>query len=405
VAPTQTVAGARYTFTHWEDGSTAATRPLTAPSSSATYTASFAPSYLLLTNAGPGGTVSAGGWVAAGTNTTITATPSPGYYFQYFDGTTFSFSNPLTIPATPFMQELAIFAPQIAQTIAFHAAPSPAVAGTGFVAGATGGGSSSPVTFTSATTSVCTVSGANGASVSLIAAGTCTLTANQAGDVQYLAAPSASLSFTVFALSLPPGTHAADAVYGQGGSFTTGNLGTTATSLNQPSAVAFDSVGNLYVADTFNSRVLYYPAGSTTATRVYGQGGSFSSNDANHGGVSANSLYYPFAVALDSVGNLYVADFYNNRVLYYPAGSTTATRVYGQGGDFTAHDANQGGGPGGAGANSLAGPAGVALDGSGNLYVADASNNRVLYTWVAVVLRRFREHRPPHSTERSKTAA
>ena len=43
----------------------------------------------------------------------------------------------------------------------------------------------------------------------------------------------------------------------------------------------------------------------------------------------------PYDLALDRSGNLYVADSYNNRVLFYPAGSTTATRVYGQLGSFT----------------------------------------------------------------------
>jgi hypothetical protein len=47
------------------------------------------------------------------------------------------------------------------------------------------------------------------------------------------------------------------------------------------------------VADQYNNRVLFYPSGSTTATRVYGQGGSFTTNTANNGGISANSLAFP----------------------------------------------------------------------------------------------------------------
>jgi sugar lactone lactonase YvrE len=78
-----------------------------------------------------------------------------------------------------------------------------------------------------------------------------------------------------------------------------------------------DGSGNLYVADYSNNRVLYYPAGSTTATRVYGQSGSFTTNTGNKGGISANSLYEPFAAALDGSGNLYVFDAENNRVLEY----------------------------------------------------------------------------------------
>ena len=169
----------------------------------------------------------------------------------------------------------------------------------------------------------------------------------------------------------------ADVVYGQLGSFTTGtsnNGGISANSLYLPVGVALDSSGNLYVADQDNNRVLFYPSGSTTATRVYGQGGSFTTNNPNNGGVSANSLAYPRGVAPDSSGNLYVSDGGNSRVLFYPSGSTTATRVYGQLGSFTTNTP----GNGGISADSLDYPPGVALDSSGNLYVADQGFSRVL---------------------------
>ena len=178
-------------------------------------------------------------------------------------------------------------------------------------------------------------------------------------------------------LFYPSGSTTATQVYGQGGSFTSNNMnngGLSASSLNQPTGVALDSSGDLYVADIYNNRVLFYPYGSTTATEVYGQGGSFSSNAANNGGVTASSLNNPMTIALDSSGDLYVVDRSNNRVLFYPFGSTAATRVYGQANDFTASSSNNGG----LSANSLSQPWAVALDASGNLYVTDYSNNRVL---------------------------
>jgi uncharacterized delta-60 repeat protein len=172
-------------------------------------------------------------------------------------------------------------------------------------------------------------------------------------------------------------SYTATRVYGQLGSFitnTVNNGGLSANSLNSPAGIAFDSGGGLYVADYANSRVLYFPAGSTTATRVYGQNGSFSSSTANNGGISASTLFSPTDTLVDSSGGLYVTDSGNNRVLYFPSGSTTATRVYGQP-NFTSNTANNGG----ISANSLSSPDYLALDSSGGLYVSDYANSRVLY--------------------------
>jgi len=182
-------------------------------------------------------------------------------------------------------------------------------------------------------------------------------------------------------LYYPAGSTTATRVYGQP-SFTANAAntgGVSASSLFLPMGVALDASGNLYVADHNNSRVLYYPASCSStefacpATRVYGQP-SFTSNSPNGGGVSAGSLSYPTGMVLDTSGNLYVADYYNSRVLYYPAGSTTATRVYGQP-SFSSNTANTGG----VGTGSLHYPIGVALDRSGSLYVTDTNNSRVLY--------------------------
>ncbi len=178
-------------------------------------------------------------------------------------------------------------------------------------------------------------------------------------------------------LFYPAGSTTATRVYGQNGSFTSNSVnlgGVSADSLSQPTGVALDASGDLYVADIFNNRVLFYPNNSTTATRVYGQNGSFTSNSANNGGVSANSLNNPMGLTLDSTGDLYVIDRSNNRLLLYPFGSTTATMVYGQAGSFTNATPNSGG----ISANSLSQPLSVALDSSGNVYVTDFANNRVL---------------------------
>jgi hypothetical protein len=176
-------------------------------------------------------------------------------------------------------------------------------------------------------------------------------------------------------LYYPAGSTTATRVYGQAGSFTTGNTnqgGLSASSLNNPTSGALDSSGNLYVADQSNNRVLFFPSGSTTATRVYGQGGSFTTNSSNHGGLSANSLSSPQKITLDASGNLYVADQANSRVLFFAAGNTTATRVYGQNGNFNSANTS-------AGATGLNAPGNLAVDAGGNLYVSDLVNNRVLF--------------------------
>lgn len=163
----------------------------------------------------------------------------------------------------------------------------------------------------------------------------------------------------------------ASRVYGQYGSYTTkeANSG-RADGLNTPQSVSGD-VSGIYVADTYNHRVLYYAGTSTTATRVYGQGGSFTANTRNNGGISADSLANPSIVVVDTSG-VYIADNGNSRVLFYPTTSTTATRVYGQAGNFTTANAT------GISATTLWGASGIALD-SGGVYISDSANNRILY--------------------------
>ena len=193
---------------------------------------------------------------------------------------------------------------------------------------------------------------------------------------------------TPFAGSFPSAGGVASLVFGQGGSFTSNTAnydGVSANSLNSPSGVAVDASGDLYVADTSNNRVLEYTTPLTngaSANLVFGQGGSPTSNrcnsDTEGGNPTANDLCYPYGVAVDAAGDLYVADNSNNRVLEYNTpltNGTTANLVFGQGGSFTSHTPNYGG----LGATtSLNYPKGVAVDASGDLYVADYLNNRVL---------------------------
>lgn len=139
-----------------------------------------------------------------------------------------------------------------------------------------------------------------------------------------------------------------------------GTAGSASFELSSPRGVALDVSGALYVADTANNRVQKWvtSGNSTSQTTVAGTGVA---------GSAANQLNKPAAVLVDGSGNLYVADTSNNRVQKFPPGSTELT-----GGTTVA-----GTGVPGAAANQLYKPTALALDASGNLYVADPGNNRV----------------------------
>jgi len=89
-----------------------------------------------------------------------------------------------------------------------------------------------------------------------------------------------------------------------------------------------------YVADSANHRVLHYKVFDTAADFVYGQGGDFATAVPSKGGPSASSLRNPTAVAVDRDGSLWVADTGHHRVLHFPKGKNVADRVLGQP-DFT----------------------------------------------------------------------
>jgi sugar lactone lactonase YvrE len=153
----------------------------------------------------------------------------------------------------------------------------------------------------------------------------------------------------------------------------------TEQSLLNPNDVAFDAEGNVWVADTGYNRVLGYVSPRTTdkiADVVIGQP-TFSANTPNHGGISASSLSSPRGVAVDSLGNLYVADTGNNRVLQYDqpfATDSVADRVFGKP-SFTS---NTNPISVTAGPVRLSTPYGVEVDRMDNLWVADTGHHRVV---------------------------
>ena len=157
-------------------------------------------------------------------------------------------------------------------------------------------------------------------------------------------------------------------VAGNGTPGYSGDVGlATAAQLNGPSSIAVDTAGNLFIADFSNNRVRMVTTGGVIST-VAGNGTPGYSGDV--GLATAAQLNGPYSVAVDTAGNLFIADFYNNRVRKVtPSGiiSTVAgTGTYGFSGD---------GGP--ATSAQLYYPYSLAVDAAGNLFIADFSNSRI----------------------------
>jgi uncharacterized protein (TIGR03437 family) len=136
--------------------------------------------------------------------------------------------------------------------------------------------------------------------------------------------------------------------------------------LNEPSALAVDSEGNLFIADEENNRIRKVSPNGIITT-VAG-GGTEALAD---GGIATNAqLRFPTSITVDRDGNLFIADFDNNHVRKVsPSGIITTVAGNGTKG-FT--------GDGGLAANAqLAGPTGLAADGAGNLFIVDSGNRRL----------------------------
>jgi DNA-binding beta-propeller fold protein YncE len=146
-----------------------------------------------------------------------------------------------------------------------------------------------------------------------------------------------------------------------------GGLATCAL-LNFPSAVAVDSAGTLFIADTWNHRIRRVDSKTGVIQTVAGTGQSKWTGDGCPG-VSA-SLNEPVALVLDGT-RLYIADQSNNRIRILDLDSGVITTVAGTG------DSGYNGDGMPAVESALAGPSGLALDQEGNLYIADTFNGRI----------------------------
>ena len=141
----------------------------------------------------------------------------------------------------------------------------------------------------------------------------------------------------------------------------------TLSEINNPQAIATDAFGNIYVADTNNHRIRMITPGGTIST-IAGTGRAALSGDG--GPAKAASVNNPKGIAVDSDGNVYISDTNNFRIRVITRDGNIQT-IAGRGGSGSDGD----GGP--ALQARFAFPTGIAVDAAKNLYVSDNQNNRV----------------------------
>ncbi|HUA58933.1 MAG TPA: hypothetical protein VML19_09280 [Verrucomicrobiae bacterium] len=139
------------------------------------------------------------------------------------------------------------------------------------------------------------------------------------------------------------------------------------TPVRSPAGLCFDLAANQYIADTLNNRILLAPPGALVATYA-GNGAAGSLGD---GGIARTAqLNRPAACAVDAAGNLFIADTGNHLVRKVtPAGNISTVAGTGA--------AGSGGDEGPASAAQLNAPRGVAVDGSGDVFIADTGSHRI----------------------------
>ena len=185
-----------------------------------------------------------------------------------------------------------------------------------------------------------------------------------------LATLLSSTATTVFAADSPVvGTISTIAGLGTQG-FTGDGGPATIAQLNNPTGVAVDSAGNVYIVDYQNNRIRKVAAGTGIMTTVAGGGSGACCASGDGGQATAARLNLPVGMVIDSSGNLYIADTGNHKIRKVTAATGIITT-------FAGSTIGYGGDNGQATAAQLSSPYGIAIDSVGNIYIADSSNHRV----------------------------
>jgi len=163
--------------------------------------------------------------------------------------------------------------------------------------------------------------------------------------------------------------------YNEGGGYSGDGGPSTAAQLQVPLGVVIDASRNIYISDFYNNRIRQINTSGTINTFA-GNGylpGVFSGGYSGDGGpATAAELDHPYGITVDASGNLYIADSYNNsvRIVNTSGIINTFAGNYNEGAGYSGD-----GGP--ATAAELNFPTGITVDASGNVYIADEYNNLI----------------------------
>lgn len=158
-------------------------------------------------------------------------------------------------------------------------------------------------------------------------------------------------------------------IQANGGAYSGDGGAATAADINAPFSITIDSSNNIYIADTSNHRIRKFTDGGNIST-VAGNGSNGFSGDKSD--ATSAELNQPYGVAVDSSGNIYITDTYNDRIRRVDASTGIIYTIAGNGDTGFSDDSELD-----ATSVSLYRPRGIYVDSSGNVYFSDSQNHRV----------------------------
>ena len=150
----------------------------------------------------------------------------------------------------------------------------------------------------------------------------------------------------------------------------------TSAALNIPGGVAVDASGNIYIADTSNYRIRLVTKSTGIISTVAGTATSTGGQVGDGGLATSAALNLPAGIVVDASGNVYIADTYGYRIRLVTKSTGILSTVAGTGSSGGNYD-TYGGDGGKATLARLSSPSKLALDASGNIYVSDSVDRRI----------------------------